>query len=413
MILLTRKESPANFRWRTRSESLIFCNKILLGIFSLFLSLTLSAQFTVTVQLQSTPIKHINDAAYIAGSFNNWNPADEAYKLKQNNSLVFKLMEGTYEFKVTRGSWGKVECTDKGADIANRSIRLTSDTVILLSITGWKDDFFHEKAHTKSERVQLFSEDFEMPLLGKKRHIWVYLPPGYDDNGKRFPVMYMQDGQNVFDEYTAPFGEWGVDECLDSLIAEGKPGCIVVAIETGGLDRMSEYNPYLFTYRGQKDTITFSPKADEYLVDIIKTLKPSIDKKYRTLHSSEHTIITGSSMGGVLAYYAAIKYPGVFGKAGIFSPAFWTASGIDSLTNAHAQKLTGKYFFYMGGKEGDTDLDNMKRICTKAGENSAAMIYMVVDPEGEHKEKYWRQWFPEFYNWIIADGYNVINNSRH
>ena len=220
----------------------------------------------------------------------------------------------------------------------------------------------------------------------------------------------MHDGQNIFDEYFAPFGEWGVDECLDSLIAGGKPGCIVVAIENGSMDRMSEYNPYQFILKQDSSTITFPPKADDYLTDIIETVKPFIDKKFRTLSSKENTIITGSSMGGLISYYAAVKHADVFGKAGIFSPAFWTASGIDSLTDAISENMKGKYFFYMGGQEGGTYVDDMKRICEKVGKNSSALIYSVIDPEAEHNEKAWRKWFAEFYKWIMADGYNVITS---
>lgn len=377
----------------------------------LLLSFDLSAQFNVTIKLQSIPDKHKNDAVYIAGSFNGWNPANDANKFP-GNSIVIKLNAGDHEFKLTRGGWDKVECNADGSDVGNHTIQINSDTVLDLSIAAWKDDFAApEKKHSASKNVQLLTEVVEMPLLHKRRHIWIYLPPGYEKSKARYPVMYMHDGQNVFDEYFAPFGEWGVDECLDSLINNGKPGCIVVAVENGQMDRMSEYNPYEFTWKRGDDSTTFPPKADEYLTDIIKTLKPFIDKKYRTLSSKENTIITGSSMGGLISYYAAIKYPDVFGKAGIFSPAFWTASGIDSLTDAGSDKLKGKYFFFMGGKEGGTYVDDMKRISGKVGKNSSAFVYTVIDPEAEHKEQYWRKWFAEFYKWIMADGYNVNTTS--
>ena len=346
----------------------------------LFLSSNIIAQFTATIKLESIPGKHKDDVVYVAGSMNGWNPSNDSYKLS-GNSIILKLNAGLNEFKFTRGSWDKVECTDAGHDVGNHSIDIKSDTTLTFSIAGWKDDFAAPvRKNTASGNVQLMSESFDMPLLNKQRHVWVYLPPGYNKSKTHYPVMYMHDGQNVFDEYFAPFGEWGVDECLDSLIESGKQGCIVVAIENGQMDRMSEYNPYEFTWKRDNDSTTFPPKADEYLSDIIKTLKPFIDKKYRTLSSKENTIIAGSSMGGLISYYAAIKYPEVFGKAGIFSPAFWTASGIDSLTDVESDNLKGKYFFYMGGKEGGTYVEDMKRICGKAGKNSSALIYAVIDP---------------------------------
>ncbi len=389
-------------------------NKNVLLLLFTFHSFNLSAQFSVTIKLQSVPSNFTNEPVFAVGTFNSWNPDLQKFSLV-NNMLITEMKDvdaGRHEFKFTRGSWSNVECDAKGKDIANRVVDISSDTTIVCSIEGWIDDGANfASLHTGSKNVQILDENFEMPQLGKYRHIWVYLPAGYSKSKTRYPVMYMHDGQNVFDQYTAPFGEWGVDECLDSLIAQGKPGCIVVAIENGQMDRMSEYNPYEFTWKTEKDTITFPPKADDYLKDIIETLKPFIDKKYRTLSSKENTIIAGSSMGGLISYYASIKYPEVFGKAGIFSPAFWTAKGIDSLADAKGSNLKGKYFFYMGGKEGGTYVEDMKRICGKAGGNSSALIYSVIDPEAEHKEKYWRKWFAEFYNWVMADGYNVNTSS--
>lgn len=368
---------------------------------------TVSAQYTVTIKLQAVPYSHNRETVYAAGSFNGWNPADDNYKLSAANSLSKILNAGKYEFKFTRGAWDRVECNNLGADIANHTIEIKRDTTLTFSVEAWKDDFVAPKKHTASSNVQLLSENFDMPLLHKQRHIWVYLPPGYEKNKKHYPVMYMQDGQNIFDEYFAPFGEWGMDECLDSLIEKGTPGCIVVAIENGSMDRMSEYNPYEFTWKKDSSLTTFPPRAHEYIGDIIHTLKPYIDKQYRTLASKENTIIAGSSMGGLISYYAAIKYPDVFGKAGIFSPAFWTASGIDSLTDSIGNSMKGKYFFYMGGQEGGSYVEDMKRIRDKVGKNSAAFIYSVIDPEAKHNEAAWRKWFAEFYKWMMADGYNV------
>lgn len=384
---------------------------LLIVLFSVF-SLGLFAQFTVAIQLSETPPNHQADSIYLAGSFNGWAPAVEAYKLSSTNSIVLKLNKGNYEFKFTRGSWDKVECTDKGIDVGNRAIQVNGDTSILYAIAGWKDDFTFEKKLTLPPSVHLFSNSFEMPLLHKKKHIWVYLPPGYKGSHARYPVMYMHDGQNIFDNHLAPYGEWGVDECIDSLVAQGKQGCIVVGIENGGFDRMSEYNPFEFTWKREKDSISFAPKADEYLTDIVKTLKPAIDKAYRTLPSKENTIIAGSSMGGLISFYALLKYPNIFGKAGVFSPAFWTANGIDSLTDANKDKIKGKYFFFMGGKEGGTYVEDMNRISGKAGKSAAALVYAVIDPEGEHNEKTWRKWFAEFYNWVLAEGYNVNTSTE-
>ena len=187
---------------------------------------------------------------------------------------------------------------------------------------------------------------FFIPQLNRYRRIWIYLPADYATSQKHYPVLYMHDGQNLFDEATTAYGnEWGVDEILDSLTAKGKPGCIVVGIDNGGAARMSEYNPYEFTWRGGSTTEKFLPQGNQYCSFLATTLKPFIDKKFRTLPAKENTLIAGSSMGGLISYYAALNYPQVFGKAGVFSPAFWTAPAIKNYTDSAAQKLSGKFFF--------------------------------------------------------------------
>jgi len=361
---------------------------------------------------------HTGDPFFIAGNFNGWNPGNADYQFQKKD--IARIVElkglpaGTYEFKFTRGAWERVECKVDGADITNHKIHLVSDTILTYSVAGWSDDFAAlPKMHTASANVQVLDTAFEMPELGRQRRIWLYLPPGYSKSKKRYPVIYMQDGQNIFDEYTSAYGEWSVDESVDSLIAKGRPGCIVVGIDNGGETRMNEYNPYEFTWKDSATSKTFLPEGDEYLSFVSNTLKPFIDKRYRTLRSRENTIIAGSSMGGLISYYALLKYPKVFGKAGVFSPAFWTASGIDQLTDSLAGMLDAKLFFYMGEAEGKEDVDRMNRISEKIGNKSSAMICSIIDPEGKHNEQAWRKWFAEFYKWVTADGFNVITNSKN
>lgn len=386
-----------------------------MGIF-LFFSLSLTAQHKITLYLTAVPQGHAAEPVFVAGNFNGWNPAVQPFILK-NDTLVAEfndLKAGAYQFKFTRGSWDKVECLAGGTDLENHVVNLYSDTSFFYVVEAWKDDFaLPEKTHTTSPNVQVIDTAFEMPQLQTTRRIWIYLPPGYNNSKRHYPVMYLQDGQNVFDSYTSAFGEWGVDECLDSLIEKGRPGCIVVAIDHGGNSRMSEYNPFEFTWKDSASAYTFTPRGDAYLDFIVQTLKPHIDQQYRTLTRPEHTIIAGSSMGGLIAYYAMLKYQSVFGKAGIFSPAFWTASGLEALTDSAAGTLGGKYFFYIGGKEGARHIQNMVSIQEKLGRNSSAMIYSLTDAASDHNEAAWRKWFAEFYNWIMADGYNVITGAEH
>ena len=363
------------------------------------------AQYSVVFKLGKYPVKHNNDTAFLSGNFNNWNPGNSAYKflLTNENSfeLILNLPAGQYAYKCTRGNWGKVECLANGKDVSDHSFQISADTTIEINIEAWRDDFAPvSKMHTASKQVHIMDTAFFIPQLNRNRRIWIYLPEGYSKTKRHYPVMYMHDGQNIFDAYTSGFGEWGVDECLDSLIKKGKPACIVIGIDNGP-KRFIEYNPYEFRQYGKGE-------GDQYLEFLVQTLKPFIDKQYRTLSSKENTIIAGSSMGGLISYYAMLQYPGVFGKAGIFSPAFWTVPIIKTVTNTLAGKMDGKFFFYMGGLEGGTYITDMEEVQEILGRNSRAMIYSVIDPESSHNEQAWRKWFAEFYTWIMADGYNTV-----
>jgi predicted alpha/beta superfamily hydrolase len=346
-----------------------------------------------------------NDPVFMAGSFNNWSAADTAFNLSPQGDHLFldakNVPGGTYELKFTRGSWNTVEAGAEGADIQNRNIMLTSDTVIRYSIVSWKDHFpAIPKKHTASANVHIMDTAFFMPQLNSYRRIWIYLPQGYGSSTKRYPVLYMHDGQNVFDAFTSGFGEWGVDEIVDSLVTAGNPAAVVVGIDNGP-ERINEYNPYDFEKFGKG-------KGDEYVQFIIKSLKPYIDKHYRTLPGKENTFIAGSSMGGLISYYAALRYPNVFGRAGVFSPSFWTAPQVLALTDSLAPQSSGMFFFYMGGLEGEEMTGKMNEVIFRLGSSSKALLYTVVDPEGQHNEAAWRKWFPEFYLWVNSNGLNHI-----
>lgn len=366
---------------------------------------TAFAQYNIRLRIVSKPTTHTVDSIFAAGNFNSWQPGKTEYNFSKTGETyelqIKDLPAGIYEFKCTRGSWQKTEAAIDGSDVENHLIKLTADTAIDFSIAAWKDDFVAPaKTHTASLNVQLLDTAFAMPQLDSKRRIWIYLPPDYKTSHKKYPVLYMHDGQNIFDEYSAAFGEWGVDECMDSLIKKGTRACIIIGIDNSP-ERMQEYNPYEFKEFGKG-------KGDQYIDFLVKTLKPFIDKHYRTLPSAENTLIAGSSMGGLISYYAMLKYPSVFGKAGIFSPAFWTAEKIKTLTDSSGNQLHGKLFFYMGELEGAAYLNDMNEVVETIGRKSDAMIYTVVDPEGSHDERAWRKWFAAFYKWIMADGFNNV-----
>jgi predicted alpha/beta superfamily hydrolase len=162
---------------------------------------------------------------------------------------------------------------------------------------------------------------FSSSCLLDARDVVVYLPPGYEDHPKkRYPVLYLQDGQNVFDGETSFIRgqEWGVDDSAERLIREGeiKP-VIVVAINNAGANRIDEYTPT------RERTNQRGGKAYLYGRMLIRDLKPMIDASYRTLPERRHTGLGGSSLGGLVSLYLGLKHADVFGKLAILSPSVW------------------------------------------------------------------------------------------
>jgi len=359
-----------------------------------------SAQYTVKVQIDSLPASPAATAIYIAGNFNNWNPTDENSRIQKNDKGVFvieinNVEAATYELKFTRGSWDNVETDKTGKEIANRSVTINADTTLHFSIAGWKDGFPEnkKKVSTAGKHVQIIDTAFSVKSLNRTRRIWMYLPGDYESSKKKYPVLYMHDGQNLFDNATSFSGEWGVDEALDSM----KNPVIIVGIDNGGTKRMLEYNP--------DDTKQFGKgEGKQYLEFIVKELKPYIDKNYRTLPDKQHTAIAGSSMGGLISFYAGIYYPETFGALGVFSPSFWINPQIKDEVKQWVNKKNNhsqQYFFYVGEKEGGPMAPDMRAMAEEMKQLADPAMMVEVNPEGKHNEADWRKVFPMFYTWVI------------
>ncbi|HET7234691.1 MAG TPA: alpha/beta hydrolase-fold protein [Longimicrobium sp.] len=261
---------------------------------------------------------------YVAGSFNGWNPGDPGSRLARGADGTYAItlpesIRGGIEFKFTLGSWERVEVDSAGGSVNNRHFIIPQTGAVTWTgtVAGWQDPRkIPARKSTRRPTVTVLDTAFPIPQLHRTRRVWVYLPPDYASSSKRYPVLYMHDGQNVFDDSTSGFGEWGVDETLDSLYAAGDPGIIVVAVDHGGAKRLDEYSPFINPRHG-------GGEGDAYVDFLARTLKPFIDRRYRTRPGRLSTGVAGSSMGGLISLYAALKYPDVFGRAGIFSPALW------------------------------------------------------------------------------------------
>lgn len=233
--------------------------------------------------------------------------------------------------------------------------------------------------------------NFRSKFLAKDRDVLVYLPPGYDSNRpQRYPVLYLHDGQNLFDGATSfvPGMEWRVDETAQELINAGEiEPLIIVGIYNTGEQRVNEYTP-------TKDSVrNIGGEADSYGRMIVEELKPMIDREYRTFADRAHTGLGGSSLGGLVSLYLGLRHPQTFGKLAVLSPSVWwdkrmILREVQSLKSKPASRI----WLDMGTKEGDRALSDVARLrdglIKKGWKPGVDLIYFEAT-DGLHNEHAW------------------------
>lgn len=350
------------------------------------------------------------DTLFVAGSFNGWNPHNARFALRKNSDGSYQiglpLSAVPAEYKFTRGSWATAEVDAQGQPVANRKADFSIARELPHEVLAWEDQSGPApKRSTASAHVHVLARDFAMPQLGRTRRVLVYLPADYAAQPKRrYPVLYVHDGQNVFDEATSFSGEWGIDETLDRLRQAGQDatGSIVVAVDNGGEFRSDEYIPWRSA--ALKDQPHRGGQGGAYVDFLAQTLKPYVDAHYRTRPDASHTGIAGSSLGGLISVYAALKYPRVFGEVGAFSPAFWVCNdSLKAYAKAHPAAPTARFYFVCGPKESETMLPLMQqwRDELRAEGVPAANLSFHAPATGEHKEWFWRREFPAAYQFLM------------
>jgi len=261
-----------------------------------------------------TLIQPVDTLVFITGNhtkLGNWNPSIIKMEKQKDNlwklNLTFPKGE-KLEFKFTKGSWATEGVNSKGTVGANYRLTVQNDTTIEITIENWLNNFPTKTVGQITGTVQ-YIRNLEGAGI-KPRDIIIWLPPGYsDEQNKRYPVLYMHDGQNIIDPLTSAFGiDWQVDETADSLIAKGKMKEIIIVGIYNTAARTAEYS--------NNDT------GFAYMKFIIEKLKPLIDSKFRTLPDRKNTATMGSSMGGLISLMLAWEHSEVFSMAGCLSPAF-------------------------------------------------------------------------------------------
>jgi len=271
--------------------------------------------------------------------------------------------------------------------------------ILVLSFSFSFSQNAEERKSTASKNVSIIEKEFLIPELNTISHkIWVYLPPNYTKTSKKYPVIYMHDGQNLFDNATSYIGEWEVDETLNELFNKTGKGFIVVGIENAGEERINEYTPWENEKYG-------GGKGEIYINFLVNTLKPYIDATFRTKKSAKYTALVGSSLGGLISYYGGLKYPTIFGKIGAMSTSFWFSNKVENFTKEHGKTNKVKLYIYVGGKEGEdmvSGTEKTEKLLLETGFKSKN-LKTTINPEGKHNETTWKSEFLAVVKWL----YNI------
>ncbi|SKB74358.1 Predicted hydrolase of the alpha/beta superfamily [Soonwooa buanensis] len=341
---------------------------------------------------------------YITGNFNAWNPKDPNFKMtKIDNAHYFidiadEKLPDIIEYKFTKGGWGNVEIDKYDNITANKKVKKTdkeSNNKVEKWRINWgpfKKEFF--------PNVELIDEAFYSPQLDKTRKVWALLPYNYHETEQDYPVLYLQDAQNLFNESSA-FGNWEIDKKLALLAEYGRGNLIVIAVEHGNNDRIKEY---IF----DNEEVTEGAEGKKYLRFITDTLKPFVDKNYRTKKDRDNTGIGGSSLGALISIYAGFLYPEVYSKLMIFSPSLWVEPNNDFPLMKFSKAFYTKVYLYGGAKEGSQMVERIEKFET-ALQTWELQDYFnfetktSINDEGTHQEFYWSQEFPRAIEWLYYD----------
>lgn len=236
------------------------------------------------------------------------------------------------------------------------------------------------------------------PELRNYRDLLVALPPGYAAGRGAYPVVYMHDGQNLFDPDTSHAGDWGLGEALRSLAARGLEA-IVVGIPNTGRDRVYEYAPF-------RDPRLGGGGGDRYLAFLADTVKPLVDRAFRTDPQPGRTVVAGSSMGGLISLYALLRRPETFGAAGALSPSVWFAErAILTWVERWGGPSRGRLYLDIGTAEGHravADVRALRDILVGAGWRAGADLDYVEDEAGAHHEAAWGRRAERALAWLLG-----------
>ncbi|HEX2864807.1 MAG TPA: alpha/beta hydrolase-fold protein, partial [Deinococcales bacterium] len=334
-------------------------------------------------------------------SINNWNPADPKYAFARGEDgryrLSFAAPDGsTVQFKTTLGDWNTVETRADGGGLDNRQLVVNGPMTLEYTVQRWNSTApapARTAGGTLSGRFERIP-GVVAPQLSRTLDLTVYLPPSYGVAGKRYPVLYLQDGQNVFDAATSFAGEWKADEAAETLAKTGKE-VIMVGIPNAGVDRIPEYAPF------PTPESRMSARGADFVAFLTETLKPLIDARFSTLPDRAHTGVAGSSMGGVISLYAGLSRPDVFGFVGALSPAMWQGGvTLVDWTAAHANPGV-RVWLDAGTDEGPRYVNDAVQVFDLLRARGVD-ARLEVASGAAHNEAAWSARFPRVLEWFLS-----------
>ena len=359
---------------------------------------------------------------------NSWNPNEEGWTAQKIDDTHYRLEKdlpcpARLEYKWTlqrtlqSNVWNYVESCENGQELVNRVAEVVDGTESFHDVVV---RFRNTGNRSTVTRGTLVGVDLKMAQYGNGslRRIRIWLPDGYDpgDASVRYPVLYMHDGQNLFDSYTSYLGEWELDESMGRIMDSGCQGAIIVGIDNSGEERYSELSPpWPLSAVGRK--YISHPYGDRYSAFVTDTVRNYVNDHYNTRTSPRYTGIGGSSMGGAISFYMAVTYPGVYGYALVFSPSLQVFE--EGAVQRYVRRLgtcrcrvQPALYLYSGGTRRDGDEDTpYDEACIRGKLESLyeclldcgypkERLALCVDECRSHSEAAWAGQFTAAYRWL-------------
>ncbi|HEX3251067.1 MAG TPA: alpha/beta hydrolase-fold protein [Pyrinomonadaceae bacterium] len=356
----------------------------------------------------TSPDLPADTSVYITGSveqLGSWNPDRVKMEPKGDHTWTKEISIQralSIEYKYTLGSWEREGADANGSPLSNFGVDVTADKTVKDTVLFWTKGARQRVNHGQITGTVRYHRGLKGAGI-QDRDLIVWLPPGYEaDKTRRYAVIYMHDGQNIFDPVTSAFGvDWSIDETVDNLIKTKSIDPVIVVGIYNTSDRMKEYTP------GDKGTA--------YMDFVVKTVKPFIDTTYRTLPDRKHTIVGGSSAGGIISFMLVWEHPDVFSKAICMSPAFMSLSSDGWDYTRVVQSSNGpkkNIFLYIdnGGIGLDSQLqpgiDSMLGVLKAKGYKQAKDFVFVRDPTAKHFEADWAKRFPSALMLVLGNNHH-------